>query len=397
MRGGGDSTAEDDKPVAAVRFTMPAHDYNCPHCQAVLRSSADVSGRSVRCLGCQAVFVAQGQAPAAPARHRSEPDGPPLPPIPPSRSAAPAVVLALMVLCMAATGGALWLAFGTLLGTKREVWGNKREGVPPEPAPPVVQQPPPRKAKAPTPVRPPDTPARPSPDAPDGGPSPPKPGRPVPRAELPDLRPDFPAPAGDPPPGRPQPKAPPPSLPDLPSLPDPGPEAPSEPPAPKERSPATDPPPAKKPSSRPPRQDPDAPVGPVPKWGAPTQAEAAAIRAVRARGGVVERSVIAYLVELPTDCADEDLKVLADLPKATWVMIPKSSRLTDAGLARLLILKDLEHLFLHAEQVTDTGFKPLADLPKLTDVFLRGTKVTKAVATAFETARPGAKVRLIPE
>lgn len=46
---------------------MTAHTYICPRCGAILQSAADVSGRAVKCLGCQSVFTARPPAPSAPA------------------------------------------------------------------------------------------------------------------------------------------------------------------------------------------------------------------------------------------------------------------------------------------------------------------------------------------
>ena len=46
---------------------MSLHQYLCPKCGLALQSPRDVAGRQVRCLGCQAVFVAAPpKSPAAP-------------------------------------------------------------------------------------------------------------------------------------------------------------------------------------------------------------------------------------------------------------------------------------------------------------------------------------------
>src|SRR5688500_8689722 len=78
---------------------MALHQYACPTCGVSLQAAQDVSGRKVRCLGCQTVFVAVA-ASSQPARRpsRTEPEElptPELPPIPRSRKVpAVAVVVA---------------------------------------------------------------------------------------------------------------------------------------------------------------------------------------------------------------------------------------------------------------------------------------------------------------
>jgi magnesium chelatase family protein len=60
---------------------MAFHHYTCPHCGVVLQSAQDVTGRAVRCLGCQAVFEAGPGTSLAEIRQNI----PPLPPIHPGR------------------------------------------------------------------------------------------------------------------------------------------------------------------------------------------------------------------------------------------------------------------------------------------------------------------------
>ncbi|HEX3151090.1 MAG TPA: trypsin-like peptidase domain-containing protein [Gemmataceae bacterium] len=53
---------------------MAIHQYLCPECGVALQSPQDVAGRSVRCLGCQAVFTARsGRTPSRPISPHAEP------------------------------------------------------------------------------------------------------------------------------------------------------------------------------------------------------------------------------------------------------------------------------------------------------------------------------------
>jgi hypothetical protein len=99
---------------------MASHQYLCPECGVALQSAQDVAGRSVRCLGCQAVFTArsghttqkpkasrhEAKTSRAPARReRNEDDRLELPPIPRQRklSAGMFVFGAFIVLAMGAS------------------------------------------------------------------------------------------------------------------------------------------------------------------------------------------------------------------------------------------------------------------------------------------------------
>lgn len=69
------------------------------------------------------------------------------------------------------------------------------------------------------------------------------------------------------------------------------------------------------------------------------------------------------------DLSDEELLALTDLDL-------RSADLTDADLARLRELPNLQHLSLYGNPITDAGLVQLASLTKLETVILRGTQVT---------------------
>ena len=60
---------------------------------------------------------------------------------------------------------------------------------------------------------------------------------------------------------------------------------------------------------------------------------------------------------------------------------------TDAGLAALNDLPDLEYLDLYGTAITDAGLERLQELPRLKQVFVWQTHVTPAAAQAFMRAR----------
>ena len=71
---------------------MAIHQYLCPECGVALQSPKDVTGKAVRCLGCQAVFTAH-PAPtlaktAPPPPKRPEPRAPARPARQPRREVA---------------------------------------------------------------------------------------------------------------------------------------------------------------------------------------------------------------------------------------------------------------------------------------------------------------------
>ena len=91
---------------------MSVHEYTCPTCGVTLQAAQDVAGRKVRCLGCQATFIAQVAArpvvprPPEPKRRppmpavEAEAPAPYLPPLPRKRKIPVGVfVVAAVLVC----------------------------------------------------------------------------------------------------------------------------------------------------------------------------------------------------------------------------------------------------------------------------------------------------------
>ncbi len=77
-----------------------------------------------------------------------------------------------------------------------------------------------------------------------------------------------------------------------------------------------------------------------------------------------------------TDATDETLKDLNQFPELKRLYL--SPKITDAGLAHIKGLTQLELLYLKGSQVTDQGLALLAGLASLEKLDLSGTKVTSA-------------------
>jgi len=138
---------------------MALHQYLCPECGVALQSARDVTGKAVRCLGCQAVFTARpaptiskvpppprkpdpaaalgGKRPSR--RDDGGSDRPELPPISRGRQ----VPAALLVV-----GGAATVAVGLTVFLAVRYRDKPSEGTPPAvaqnepPAKPIVTRPP---------------------------------------------------------------------------------------------------------------------------------------------------------------------------------------------------------------------------------------------------------------
>jgi hypothetical protein len=63
------------------------------------------------------------------------------------------------------------------------------------------------------------------------------------------------------------------------------------------------------------------------------------------------------------------------------------TKVTDAGLKEVAVLKYLTSLNLAGTQVTDVGLKELAGMPRLTSLNLSGTQVTDAGLKALVTVK----------
>jgi hypothetical protein len=74
---------------------------------------------------------------------------------------------------------------------------------------------------------------------------------------------------------------------------------------------------------------------------------------------------------------DRDLELLPRGQRVTYLALG-GTRVTDAGLAHVKPLKNLEWIDLYKTQVTDAGLEQLQDLPSLKQIDLSGTRITDA-------------------
>ena len=147
------------------------------------------------------------------------------------------------------------------------------------------------------------------------------------------------------------------------------------------------------------------------------QSEAAAIRAIRERGGLASRvaaDTIGLNVNfaLTDDVTDDDLALLAGSePTLVWLSLagaPISDKglsklagfaelrrlhlertsIGDAGLNHIAGLEKLHYLNLYATAVTDDGLERLAKLEALRRLYLWDTKVTDAGVEVLQAALP---------
>ena len=145
--------------------------------------------------------------------------------------------------------------------------------------------------------------------------------------------------------------------------------------------------------------------------------EAAAIRAVRERGGLAVRvaaDTIALNVSLAltSDVTDDDLALLAGSePTLVWLNLAGASisdagltklrnfaelrrlhlertAITGAGMKHLSKLESLEYLNLYGTAVTDGGLRQLAALPALRRLYVWDTKVTEDGVARLQAALP---------
>ncbi len=147
------------------------------------------------------------------------------------------------------------------------------------------------------------------------------------------------------------------------------------------------------------------------------KSEAAAIRAVRERGGLAARvaaDTIALDVNLAltSDVTDDDLALLAGSePTLVWLNLAgapvgdaglaklrnftelrrlhvERTAVTGAGMKHLSKLESLEYLNLYGTAVTDAGLRQLAELPVLRRLYLWHTKVTEEGVAKLQAALP---------
>ena len=75
---------------------------------------------------------------------------------------------------------------------------------------------------------------------------------------------------------------------------------------------------------------------------------------------------------------DDDLATLRSFPRLTSAAIDDAPNVTDAGLAQMATLGELEVLHLDCPQVTDAGLVHLKGLPKLWNATLKSNHITDA-------------------
>jgi hypothetical protein len=95
-----------------------------------------------------------------------------------------------------------------------------------------------------------------------------------------------------------------------------------------------------------------------------------------------------YLVLMDTSLGDDALKHLEGLTGLKTLDLGLNPMLTDAGMASLGKLKQLESLNLAGSKVTDDGLAGLEGLKKLKDLNLAGTRVTRKGVEKLELAIP---------
>jgi hypothetical protein len=76
--------------------------------------------------------------------------------------------------------------------------------------------------------------------------------------------------------------------------------------------------------------------------------------------------------------SDADLASLRDLPRLTSVHVFDAPNVTDAGLAHLAVLNDLDDLYLKCPQITDAGLVHLHGLHLLEYLYLESDQITNA-------------------
>ncbi len=116
----------------------------------------------------------------------------------------------------------------------------------------------------------------------------------------------------------------------------------------------------------------------------PNTEQAKAIAEIEKLGGSVivseeipGKPVIEVFLFSKTKDTDAALASLNGLPQVQWLAV-NGSNVTDAGLAKLKGLTNLHMLVLDRTQITDAGLEHLKALSQLQDVSLDGTKVTDA-------------------
>lgn len=88
---------------------------------------------------------------------------------------------------------------------------------------------------------------------------------------------------------------------------------------------------------------------------------------------------------------DAHLAHLKDLKTLTWLHLEKT-KITDKGLEQIKDLVNLEYLNLYGTEVTDAGLAHLEGMKKLKNLYLWQTKVTDAGVEKLKKALPQADI-----
>jgi len=89
---------------------------------------------------------------------------------------------------------------------------------------------------------------------------------------------------------------------------------------------------------------------------------------------------------------DEQLKHLTSLPDVAELNIQDAPAITDAGIACLNQLRNLEDVYLDGTAVSDSGLLDLAGLPKLKIIDVANTHVTPEGVRKFRALRPDVSI-----
>jgi hypothetical protein len=94
------------------------------------------------------------------------------------------------------------------------------------------------------------------------------------------------------------------------------------------------------------------------------------------------------------DFTDEDLAEIAACPRLHLLFFPQNASVTDAGLARLEGLTELDYLDLSGKGITDTGLIHLYGLKKMKSLSFYGTRVTSEGIEKLQKELPNATITI---
>ena len=121
-------------------------------------------------------------------------------------------------------------------------------------------------------------------------------------------------------------------------------------------------------------------------------AEARAAAEAKEQSAIIEKAIreLFEMAKLSLENPEGELTE-ADLEKVTDLML-RGSKITDEGLKEVAKLPKLKRLYLHDTQITDAGFKELTQVKTLTWVGVNDTAVTTAGVADFQKALPKCKI-----